>query len=148
MSKKGRSEPGFFGTINHYDEHGKKLAVVSRVYLVAIPTMTPRAERSVMPILVSLVPIITMTTKDVKLVALILVSLVVIITEMQKVNLLALAILECSAHTTIAITRAAMWPLVSMVLTTAPRYGRSVASGIMPWLRPSLVVPSFEPIML
>ena len=25
MSKKGRSEPGFFGTINHYDEHGKKV---------------------------------------------------------------------------------------------------------------------------
>lgn len=25
MSKKGRSEPGLFGTINHYDEHGKKV---------------------------------------------------------------------------------------------------------------------------
>ena len=25
MSRKGRSEPGFFGTINHYDEHGKKI---------------------------------------------------------------------------------------------------------------------------
>ena len=25
MSKKGRSEPGLFGTINHYDEHGKKI---------------------------------------------------------------------------------------------------------------------------
>lgn len=25
MSKKGRSEPGFLGTINHYDEHGKKV---------------------------------------------------------------------------------------------------------------------------
>lgn len=25
MSNKGRSEPGLFGTINHYDEHGKKV---------------------------------------------------------------------------------------------------------------------------
>jgi len=25
MSKKGRSEPGLFGTINHYDEHGRKV---------------------------------------------------------------------------------------------------------------------------
>ncbi len=25
MAKKGKSEPGFFGTINHYDEHGKKI---------------------------------------------------------------------------------------------------------------------------
>ena len=25
MSKKGRSEPGLFGTINHYDEHGKRI---------------------------------------------------------------------------------------------------------------------------
>lgn len=25
MANKGRSEPGLFGTINHYDEHGKKI---------------------------------------------------------------------------------------------------------------------------
>lgn len=25
MANKGRSEPGLFGTINHYDEHGKKV---------------------------------------------------------------------------------------------------------------------------
>lgn len=25
MSRKGRSEPGLFGTINHYDEHGRKI---------------------------------------------------------------------------------------------------------------------------
>ena len=25
MSKKGRSEQGLFGTIHHYDEHGKKV---------------------------------------------------------------------------------------------------------------------------
>ena len=25
MAKKGRSEPGLFGTINHYDEHGRKI---------------------------------------------------------------------------------------------------------------------------
>lgn len=25
MARKGRSEPGLFGTINHYDEHGKKI---------------------------------------------------------------------------------------------------------------------------
>lgn len=25
MAKKGHSEPGLFGSINHYDEHGKKI---------------------------------------------------------------------------------------------------------------------------
>ena len=25
MANKGRSTPGLFGTINHYDEHGKKI---------------------------------------------------------------------------------------------------------------------------
>lgn len=25
MANKGRSEPGLFGTVNHYDEHGKKI---------------------------------------------------------------------------------------------------------------------------
>ncbi len=25
MAKKGRSEPGFFGTVHHYDEHGRKI---------------------------------------------------------------------------------------------------------------------------
>jgi len=64
MSKKGHSERGLFGTIKHYDEHGKKIVRAVPDCSVDITITTPTAGKQVIVHPDCLVDTITMITTE------------------------------------------------------------------------------------
>ena len=131
MANKGRSEQGLFGTVHHYDEHGKKVGHSEPSFWGGYTSYDAKGKKLDTLIRAFSADTTTMTTTDKKQATLVLDYLVATIMTMPMERVVDLVLPECSDLITTATTKAAMWQHACTGPMTVRRSGRYGDSEII-----------------
>ena len=130
MGNKGHSRKGLFGTIEHYDEHGKKTGIAVPDSLAVMKTLIKTGSMLATVVRASLVDMSTLTITESIPVIVTLVCLARIITMITTAKIQVKAHQDFSIVTTIQ-AEAVTLQLAFTVHTIARRCGHSAATAIL-----------------